>query len=161
MPVKDLVERLQLRSHPEGGYYRETYRSPGQIAQNALPRRFGGDRAYSTAIYFLLESGDFSGFHRIPSDECWHFYEGVPLNIYVLETNGTLSTLRIGPGNYQAVVASAHWFAARPAEPDGHSLVGCTVAPGFEFADFEMAVADDLVKQYPGHESIIRELCRK
>ncbi|TDW97230.1 cupin domain-containing protein [Dinghuibacter silviterrae] len=163
--VQDLVRQLALKPHPEGGYYRETYRSPGQVPQAALARRFGGDRAYSTAIYYLLESGHFSGFHRIASDECWHFYQGVPLHIYVLEANGTVTTIRLGSrldkGEvFQAVVPAGRWFSARPGEPDGYCLVGCTVAPGFEFDDFEMAVAEDLVKQFPGHEALIRELCR-
>src|ERR1044071_2740847 len=94
--IETLISKLQLQPHPEGGWYAETYRSTGIIKQDALPANFGGDRHYSTAIYFLLPAGTFSAFHRIASDECWHFYEGQPLNIYVLQHDGTLEVVKLG-----------------------------------------------------------------
>jgi predicted cupin superfamily sugar epimerase len=81
---RSLIEFYQLLPHPEGGYYKEIYRSTEMIKANALPERFGGDRSLSTAIYFLLEKGNLSAFHRIKSDECWHFYLGNPLSVYVI-----------------------------------------------------------------------------
>lgn len=164
--VSDLIRRLRLEPHPEGGYYRETYRSPGVIPHAALPPAFGGARAYATAIYFLLEAGGFSAFHRLQSDECWHFYQGVGLDIYVLEPTGGLTIIRLGADGqhgdvFQAVVPAGRWFASRPAQPEGYALVGCTVAPGFDFADFEMAAAETLIQAFPQHEALIRQLCRQ
>ena len=155
-----LVRHLQLLPHPEGGYYRETYRSSGRIPGEVLPASFSGERNYSTAIYFLLEGGQYSAFHRIASDECWHFYQGIPLHIYVLHPSGELETIVLGNPVFQAVVPAGCWFASRPSEPEGFCLVGCTVAPGFDFADFEMAAAETLAGKYPAHASLIRELCR-
>jgi predicted cupin superfamily sugar epimerase len=175
-----LVRHLQLLPHPEGGYYRETYRSSGRIPGEALPAPFSGERNYSTAIYFLLEGGQYSAFHRIASDECWHFYQGIPLHIYVLHPSGELETIVLGNGPlgddpatddpgagdpaggavFQAVVPAGCWFASRPSAPGGFCLVGCTVAPGFDFTDFEMAGAETLAREYPMHASLIRELCR-
>jgi predicted cupin superfamily sugar epimerase len=160
-----LVRELQLEPHPEGGYFRETYRSSGTFNQSGLPPAFRGDRAFATAIYFLLEGRQFSAFHRILSDECWHFYQGTSLHIYVLPPSGTLSVIRLGndPGKgelFQAVVPAGCWFASRPADPEGYALVGCTVSPGFDFADFEMADGASLTALFPAHEWLIRELCR-
>lgn len=164
--IETLISALQLQPHPEGGWYAETYRSTGIIKEDVLPANFGGDRSYSTAIYFLLPAGTFSAFHRIQSDECWHFYEGQPLHIYVLHHDRTPEVIKLGSDllngeTFQAMVPAGCWFASRPATDSGYALVGCTVAPGFDFADFEMADADALAKEYPQQESLIRELCRK
>ena len=161
--VAELVRDLALLPHPEGGYYRETYRSVGRI--DVLPPPFSGSRSYSTAIYFLLEAGQYSAFHRIASDECWHFYQGTPLHIYVIHPAGHLETILLGndPASgavFQAVVPAGCWFASRPALAQGYSLVGCTVAPGFDFVDFEMGEKEMLLVAYPQHEALIRELCR-
>jgi predicted cupin superfamily sugar epimerase len=163
--AKYFVEHLSLLPHPEGGWYVETYRAPESILKQHLPPRFTGDRSFSTAIYFLLEGHHFSAFHRIKSDELWHFYYGGALNVYVIHANGELKVIHLGPeaGNgevFQAAVKEGCWFASRPANSNGFSLVGCTVSPGFDFSDFEMAKADELMKEFPQHEEIIRELCR-
>ena len=163
--IETLIETLNLKAHPEGGWYAETYRSTEITKQEALPARFKGDRNFGTAIYFLLPSGAFSAFHRIQSDECWHFYEGQALNIYVLSQDGTLEIIKLGNNLskgevFQAVVPAGCWFASKPATDYGYALVGCTVAPGFDFADFELANADVLSNQYPRHETLIRLLCR-
>lgn len=138
--INDLVERYGLEPHPEGGYYTETYRA-GETVET--PR---GPRAASTAILFLLAGGNKSHLHRIRSDEVWHFYEGGPLLIYELGPDGVEIT-RLGQDNPQHVVPAGTWFGARPAPGTRHSLVGCTVAPGFDFADFELAKADALLEQ--------------
>lgn len=162
---KHWVEKLQLLPHPEGGFYKETYRSDGSISQSSLPSEFNGDRNFSTAIYFLLTEENFSAFHRILADEMWHFYAGDGLDVSVIHPDGQLETIHLGNGQrsedvFQAVVPAGAWFASQPSNKDGWALVGCTVAPGFDFADFEMANRDDLISQYPQHQELISRLTR-
>jgi uncharacterized protein len=163
MTAQYYIEHLELQPHPEGGFYKETYRSKGKIAADCLPRDIERDRSYSTAIYFLLQQGDFSAFHRIRSDECWHFYDGGTVLVHVLHQSGEYSCTRVGKNIhegevFQYLVPAGAWFASEPAS--FFSLVGCTVAPGFDFADFEMAKKNELVKQFPQHENLIARLCR-
>jgi len=163
--AQQLIQRYKLQPHPEGGWYKETYKSHEYIPATALPGRFSGSRSFSTAIYFLLEQNNFSGFHRIRSDECWHFYAGDPLLIYVIQQNGMLDIIQLGSDIsngqlFQYVVPANCWFASKPAADSIFSFVGCTVSPGFDFADFELADADALTILYPLHEIVIRELCR-
>ena len=165
MTAAYFIHHLQLQPHPEGGFFKETYRSTGLISSQSLPG-FNGDRNYSTAIYFLLQQGDFSAFHRIKSDECWHFYEGGALLIHVLDKEGSYSCIRLGKNIhkgelFQFMVSAGNWFASEPALDTDFTLVGCTVAPGFDFNDFEMANAEVLSKEYPQHRSIIHRLCRQ
>jgi len=160
-----LIQLYQLQPHPEGGWYKETYRSTELITANALPARFTSDRNFSTAIYFLLEQGNFSAFHKIKSDECWHFYSGQTLLIYVIDPAGSLEIISLGsdPGKgemFQYTVPANYWFASKPAPGSSFSFVGCTVSPGFDFADFEMATEKSLLNSYPQHAEVIKELCR-
>ncbi|WP_109673370.1 cupin domain-containing protein [Dyadobacter jejuensis] len=163
-PADFWIQQYQLQPHPEGGHYAEMYRSTGMIDQNALPTHFKGDRAYCTGIYFLLEQGQISAFHRILSDELWHFYAGESLEIYVLDPRyKTKYTIKLGnnPENgevFQAVVPAGAWFASRPMSNSAYSLVGCTVAPGFDFEDFEMADRKLLGREFPAHIDLITEL---
>jgi predicted cupin superfamily sugar epimerase len=146
-----LVAALSLKPHPEGGFYRETFRSPLRV-QTKL-----GERAASTAIYFLLTAGTFSAFHRVFGDEAWHFYGGSPLELHLLDGRGhTVHVL--DPAAPQAVVPDGVWQAARTT--GAYSFVGCTVAPGFEFKDFEMAAKDALARAYPTHKDIVHALTR-
>jgi predicted cupin superfamily sugar epimerase len=159
------IEKLQLTVHLEGGSFREIYRSPLMIPRRSLPLFFQGDRAASTSIYFLLSLGQFSAFHRIASDEVWHFYFGDPLLIHEIGHNGLLTTHRLGSDpekgeSFQTVVSAGSWFASVPAEGSEYALVGCTVAPGFDFEDFELADGEALVRQYPRHAEIIKALTR-
>jgi predicted cupin superfamily sugar epimerase len=159
------IAGLHLQPHPEGGFYGETYRCHEIIARDHLPARFGGDRAVSTAIYYLLRSSDRSALHRIKSDEGWHFYDGSALTIHVLDAEGSYSTIRLGrnlaAGEVpQAVVRAGDYFGATVTEPSSYSLVGCTVAPGFDFADFEMPSRQELLRRFPRHRAIIEELTR-
>ena len=163
--VNTLIQRYGLESHPEGGWYKQSYKSNEQIAARALPERFGTSRVFSTAIYFLLEKGNFSAFHRIKSDECWHFYAGDPLLIYIIEQTGELKVISLGSDHesgqsFQYVVPANCWFASRPAPESEYCFVGCTVSPGFEFDDLELADATVLSTIYPQHKHIIIELCR-
>ncbi|UHG91633.1 cupin domain-containing protein [Spirosoma oryzicola] len=157
------VQKLQMEPHPEGGYFAETYRSAETIPHSALPDRFGGNRAFGTAIYFLLESHHVSALHRIQADEIWHFYAGGPLDVFVIDPTGELTVIRLGnkleQGDvFQAVVPAGCWFGSKPAEGSAFSLVGCTVAPGFDFADFEMADRATLLEEYPQHRAVIEQL---
>jgi len=158
------IEKLKLDPHPEGGYYRQTYKSDLMIAVDSLPGH-SGPRAASTAIYFLLEAENFSAFHRLRSDELWHFYAGSPLLVHVIDRAGAYSTLLLGNDPdagqvFQAVVPAGHWFASHVANWKSWALVGCTVSPGFDFADFELAQPADLIRQHPEHEMMIRRLTR-
>lgn len=160
------VDRLQLEPHPEGGYYRQTYISQTRFAQACLPAGFGGSRAASTAIYFLLEKGDFSAFHRIQSDEVWHFYAGDALEVIILTKDGGLETISLGADVecgqvFQDTVPAGLWFASRLAREGTYALVGCTVSPGFDFQEFEMGSRDRLIAAYPQHATLIRQLTRK
>ncbi|WP_439584422.1 cupin domain-containing protein [Dyadobacter bucti] len=163
-PASYWIEKYNLKPHPEGGYYAETYRSRETIAEHALPSRFGGSRSYSTGIYFLLEKHDFSAFHRIASDEMWHFYAGEALDIFVIDPEtGKLEIIGLGADPekgeaFQAIVPAGAWFASRPANNSSYALVGCTVAPGFDFEDFEMADRLVLSGDFPQHRDLIAAL---
>jgi len=163
--VSELVEKFQLLPHPEGGYYKEMYRSTELIQPSALPERFSGGRNFSTAIYFLLEQENFSAFHRIQSDECWHFYAGQSLHVHIIHPNGQYELIRLGNNltqgeTFQAVVPAGSWFASETATGGTFSFVGCTVSPGFDFADFELATAASLCQQFPKKSEVIKRLCR-
>ncbi len=138
------IRSLDLKPHPEGGHFAESYRSAGSLARQALPAGFAGDRSISTAIYFLLEDPAVSRLHRIQSDEVWHHYDGGALEIVSVGPDGRLTRQLLGKSPAsgelpQRVVPAGHWFGARVVEPGGYALVGCTVAPGFDFADFTLA----------------------
>lgn len=159
------IERLSLERHPEGGFFRQTYRSNMIIAEDALPEGFIGARAASTAIYFLLDGDNFSAFHRLRSDEMWHFYAGSPLTVHVIDTLGKHSSILLGDDldsgqSFQAVVRAGCWFASHVADWRSWALVGCTVAPGFDFEDFEMAKREELAREFPQHREIIERLTR-
>ncbi|HXJ85634.1 MAG TPA: cupin domain-containing protein [Candidatus Binatia bacterium] len=158
------IETLQLKPHPEGGHYRQTYKSELTIPGSSLPAHWG-PRAVSTAIYFLIDGRNFSAFHRLRSDEVWHFYAGSPLLVHVLDPAGTYSALLLGNDPdagqlLQAVVPAESWFASHVADWTAWALVGCTVAPGFELADFEIARREDLSATYPKHRQLIARLTR-
>jgi predicted cupin superfamily sugar epimerase len=159
------IDRLGLIPHPEGGYYRETYRSALTIAREALPPQFTGPRLVSTAIYFLLDGEDFSAFHRLRSDELWHFYAGNSLLVHVIEENGRHSEISIGSNpeageSLQAAVKAGSWFASSVRDSSSFALAGCTVAPGFDFEDFELGRRSDLIGLYPQHRRLIEQLTR-
>ena len=156
-------EQLQLQPHIEGGAFRETYRSRWILHKSALPPAMKGNRNAATCIYFLLETGGFSAFHRIAADEIWHFYDGITLSIYEIDTTGNLTVHKLGRNvdqgeELQLVIAAGNWFAARVDAPAGFALVGCTVAPGFDFEDFELAERWKLQAQYPQHKELIHSL---
>ena len=159
------IQKLNLQPHPEGGYFVETYRSAEFIKQSHLPSRFGGSRSFSTGIYFLVKGGEFSSLHRIQSDEMWHFYAGSRLTIFSIDLEGQLQVIHLGTNPeqgevFQAVVSAGYWFGSTVDDPEGFALVGCTVAPGFDFADFELAQRNSLILQFPQHAELIQRLTR-
>jgi len=151
--IEKIIKVLDLQPHPEGGFFRETYRSQGVINEDSLSVDYSGSRNNSTCIYFLLTSDSFSAFHRIKQDEIWHFYDGSPLTLYLISPEGDYSTVVVGreldEGHVpQYVVPGGYWFGATVEKE--YSLVGCTVSPGFDFLDFELADRNELVLAYPG-----------
>lgn len=160
-----VINSLELLPHPEGGWYREVYRSEDVIPVDALPARYKSPHCCSTSIYFLLESHDFSAFHRISSDETWHFYLGSPIVIYIISHEGEVVQITMGnnlqEGQYiQYTIPRNCWFAAKVQDNNSFTLVGCTVAPGFEFTDFELASRKQLIDLYPVLSDLISGLTR-
>ncbi|RMG20210.1 MAG: cupin domain-containing protein [Bacteroidetes bacterium] len=167
MTAEYWIKHLQLSRHPEGGFFREVYRSQEQIEAQALPPRFGGARSLATSIYFLITPEGFSALHRLKADELWHFYAGQTLELHLILPDGSYRKLLLGSqpktgATFQAVVPAACWFGARLADPgpQAYALLGCTMAPGFDFADFELGSREQLLKQYPHHSTLIRSLTR-
>ena len=163
--IESIVEALGLQAHPEGGFYKETYRSKGSISKEELGGDYKGSRNYSTSIYFLLTSENFSAFHKIKQDEIWHFYDGSPIRLHMIDPLGNYSMQLIGRdlGNGelpQFIVPGGYWFASEVSESDSFSFTGCTVAPGFSFEDFELPSRNELSKLYPQHKAIIKSLTR-
>jgi len=159
------IDKLDLEPLFEGGYFKETYRSHENIDKHALPERFRDDRSFCTAIYFLLHNNDFSAFHRIKQDELWHFYIGDPLIIHIIDQRGNYSQIKLGMSLddgevFQAMVQHGSWFGANLKVPDSFALVGCTVAPGFNVEDLEIAQPDVLIDLFPEHRQIIEQLTR-
>ncbi len=159
------IDALKLQAHPEGGFFKETYRSGGHLDVELAPGGAVVQRNICTGIYFLLEENNFSAFHRIKSDEMWHFYAGQALEVFELSRNQELSCTRLGPDIargevHQHVVPANTWFASRVASGGSFALVGCTVAPGFDFADFEMAERVALTSKFPQYAAQIAELTR-
>jgi predicted cupin superfamily sugar epimerase len=159
------IEKLRLIEHPEGGYFRETYRSEESIALEHLPDRYKVSHSFSTAIYYLLKGDQVSSLHRLESDELWNFYIGSSLTLHVITIAGEYSHLKLGtdPENgeiFQAVTHAGSWFGATVDDKSSFTLVGCSVAPGFDFSDFKLASRADLVKQFPEHSAIIKELTK-
>ncbi|PTX59720.1 hypothetical protein C8N46_10830 [Kordia periserrulae] len=163
--IQQLVKNLELLPHPEGGFYKEVYRSEKIIAKDALPDDFSGNRSYCTSIYFLLTSENFSAFHRIKQDEIWHFYGGSSLSVHVIDKQGKYTEHKVGMNfssgeQPQLVVPAGCWFASSVPQKDSYAFVGCTVAPGFDFDDFELAKREELQEIYPQHATIIHRLTR-
>jgi predicted cupin superfamily sugar epimerase len=151
--INELIETLALLPHPEGGFYKETYRSTETI---------DGEQALMTSILFLLTSESPSHFHRIQSDEHWYFHEGSPLTVHVIGENGHEKRMlgldfAAGQRPYQ-LVYKQEIFGSEVQESNSYALVSCAVAPGFMFRDFELFSRQELLDQYPQHEGIIKRL---
>ncbi len=160
MHAETIIRNLELVPHPEGGHYRQTYISHGQIPAAALPLAFVGPRHYSTAILFLLRHGEYSHLHRIRQDEVWHYHLGGPLRLVMISPEGEVSQVLLGPDldagqQVQWVVPAGYWFGA--VALGEFTLVGCTVAPGFDFQDFELGRKAGLKAQFPQAAGLIEE----
>jgi len=154
------IEHLDLQPHPEGGHYKEIFRSKLAVLRTHDEQ----SRRAVTSISYLLEGADFSGFHRLSSDEIWYFHKGSPLTIHVIDNQGFYHKLELsdsGFGNLSLFVEANQWFAAEIPSKTGFTLVSCAVAPGFEFSEFEMAKARELTALYPQHASLLNRLCRE
>lgn len=153
-------DSLDLSKHPEGGYYKETHRSQSTVKRSGT----NDEKISSSHIYYLLESDDKSVFHRLSSDEVWNFYAGSPISIHEIYSDGTHKVTILGdPSNmlFHYIVLANTWFAATVDEPNSFALVGCTVAPGFEFVEFEIANREHLLAEHIAHRDIIVQLTRK
>lgn len=145
MEARDWIDRLGLQPHPEGGWFAETHRSQGQMV-------------FVTSIYFLLQGHEVSHLHRLRSEELWYFHAGAPLTIHILDDTGARQLPLNGQGAFQQVVPAGAWFGASLDDPETYALVGCAVAPGFHFEDFELAQRAPLLARYPEHAALIRRL---
>lgn len=157
------IKQLQLKKHPEGGYFKEVYRSGELILAEHLPKRYKQSRNFSTSIYFLLEGKQFSAFHLLQSDELWHFYDGNSVILYIINQKGEISVKKLGrviDSELQITIEKQNWFAAELEDKKSFALFGCTVSPGFEFEDFELGKRDTLLKIFPQHSALIRRLTR-
>src|ERR1017187_7256436 len=162
MIAEEIIALLKLKPHPkEGGFYSETYRAGETIPANVLPTRYAGPRAFGTCIYYLLTGSTFSAMHRLQSDEIFHFYLGDPVEMLQLWPDGTGKTVTLGSDlqagmQPQVIVARGVWQGSRLVAGGRFALLGCPVAPGFDFADYEHGRRTDLIRQYPQfHEKIL------
>lgn len=160
MKAADYIHQLGMQKHPEGGYFVETYRSDTMV-QSPI-----GDRTAGTVIYFMLLKDFFSAFHRLRSDETWYYHAGSSTSVHCLHPDGTLNTIIIGPNLHhgealQIHIPSGTWFSAEVTGEGEFILVSCSVSPGFEFADFELASRAVLTELYPQHMALIHRLTRQ
>ena len=156
------INKLNLKEHPEGGYFVETHVSDKTITSP----EYDGTRCAFTAIYYLLVGEQFSSFHLMKSDELWHFCAGSTLTLHVIGTGGELCDIRLGQKidngeKFQAVVKSGSWFAASVDDTTSYSLVGCIASPGFDYLDWRLGDAETLIKLYPRHKLTIDKYTRK
>jgi len=165
-----LISAFGLLPHPEGGFFRETYRAAAQVVrrtEDGQASEAAAPLSASTAIYFMLGQGAVSSWHRIRSDELWHFYAGDPIDIHVLGDDGRPRRHRLGnplvdgDASFQVLVPAGLWFAAECSAAAGWGLAGCTVAPGFEFSEFALADTAALLHDYPGHRALIERFARQ
>ncbi len=148
------IDKLNLKPHPEGGFYAETFRSEMNVDAA------WGQRSALTSIFYLLEGDDYSGFHKIKSPELWYFHAGYELRIHEIDLNGELKTHILNADQPFAAIQPESWFASEVANQDGYVLVSCAVGPGFDFADFEMARAEELTALSPNNLDLIHRLSR-
>ena len=162
--AEELIKKLGLKPHKEGGFFVESWRAPERLAANALPPRYSGARSLSTAIYYLITPESFSRLHRLRSDELFHFYLGDPVEFLLISPKGKGTTTIVGPDvlsghSLQLVVRRGTWQGARLLKGGRFALLGTTMAPGFEYDDYEEADAGALAKKHPASAALIRELC--
>ncbi len=159
------IKKLNLITHPEGGYYKEVFKSPEQLVKSGLPKRYKSERSFLTSIYYLLKNEHISKFHRLKSEEIWYYHAGNPVKLHVIRANGEYSEYLLGKNleknqTLQVIIPKLSWFAAEViTENDDYSLFGCAVAPGFEFEDFELANKEELMSLFPKYSYLIENFC--
>jgi len=158
-PAEELVRGLALSPHPEGGWFRETWRSPERVPAASLPARFAADRVLATAILYLLPAGQRSCFHRLRADETWWHHDGGAMWLHLLGPHGATRVV-VDRECPQAVVPHGTWFAAEPEPGADWSLVGCGTSPGFEYEDFELATRGALLAEFPGERELVTRFTR-
>ena len=163
--AKLIIRKLKLKKHIEGGYFSETYRSKDCLGKSNLPARYKGKRNLSTAIYFLLCGNELSAVHRLKTDEIWHYYSGSPLKLYAYKKD-KVKIIKLGSNIsrgeiFQALVPAGTWLSAEVSTKNSYTLVGCTLSPGFDFADFELGKKKNLIKLFPKHISLIERMTIK
>lgn len=164
--VAIIIKQLDLQPHPEGGYYKRVFQSTDTVKSCDQERYHNENRSAGTSIYYLLKGEDFSAWHRLKSDEIWHYYKGTPIKIHVIDKNGNYTSVVLGDpkvnalASFQISISAGNWFAAEVIDKSSYCLIGCTVSPGFEFKDFELGNRDALLSRYPQHEAIIQRLTR-
>ncbi len=156
------IQHLNLLPHPEGGFYREIFKSSIEVGNNVLPKGFSGSRRLSTSIYYLLRAGEISRFHRLRSDEIWYYHIGTGLKIVLIDPEGQKHVRLLGPKiekaeHLQVFIPAGTIFGAELADSESFSLFSCMVSPGFEFDDFELFEKEDLLQAYPKHADIIEK----
>ncbi len=159
------IKKLNLIPHPEGGYFREVYRSDELLKNEVLPGRYIGNRTFSTSIYFLLEGEQKSLLHKLKSDEIWHFYDGSSVKLYTIDSEGKVLRRLLGRNidegeSMQLVIKRGYWFCAEVSDENSFSLFGCTVTPGFDFSDFELGERKELLQLYPQHEEFVKKFTK-
>ncbi len=163
--LKEIISKLDLTPHPEGGFFKETYRSEGFIKRDSLSEVYSGERNYSTCIYFVITSESFSAWHKIHQEEFWHFYLGSSITIHLISPEGEYSTVVLGNDIVngevpQYVVKGEWWFAVTVNKEKNYALTGCTVAPGFDFDDFILPSRKELIDIFPHLSKEITQLTR-
>jgi hypothetical protein len=164
--AKILIDKLKLSAHPEGGYFKEVYRSSDIIEKEFLPPRYKSPHCVSTSIYYMLVENQISHFHKLLSDEIWHFYTGSPILIHCISTDGDYTCIKLGSSLndkflFQHTIKLDTWFAAELEDKNSFALVGCTVAPGFDFEDFLLADRKKLMEQFPAHKEVIERFTKE
>ncbi|SRR5690606_27648325 len=164
LSAQEVLDLLQLQPHPrEGGYFIETYRSPHRLPSSVLPDGYTGDRNLSTAIYYLLTPETFSAMHRLPGDEAFHFYLGDPVEMLQLQPDGSGSVVKLGTDlrtgmRPQVIVKGGVWQGCRLIPGGVFALMGTTMAPGFDYADYETGDRAELLDAYPQFAELITAL---
>lgn len=159
------IKELDLQKHPEGGWYKEIFRSRQPITSVQISDQYGSPRSFYTSIYFLLDQAEFSAFHRLRSDELWYYHHGSSLTLYLIHPDGRLETQKLGSGVadgqfLQLMIPAGCWFAAEVDQASSYTLMSCVVAPGFKFEDFELADGMALSEKFPDHRALIQRLTR-
>ena len=161
--AESIILKLGLQPHIEGGYFVETYKNSHHITSDNTHLDFEGTRPIATTIYYLLKSSQVSKFHKLKFDEQWFFHSGSALLIYLIDKKGKLEKVRLGDNvteneKPQFLVKSGVILGAEVIEQNSYTLVSCVVSPGFDYKDFVLFEADDLIQQFPQHEDIIKKI---